>query len=279
MFRTTSHYGWKPDLPDQRDIKYTAVRRQELVSLPPNVDLTPGCPPVYDQGQLGSCTANAIAGAFEFVLMKEQAPVFMPSRLFIYFNERSIENSIATDSGAQIRDGMKSIGNLGVCTETDWPYIENEFAQKPFATCYASALNHTAISYQSVAQDLNQMKSCLAEGYPFVMGFTVYESFESATVASTGTLQMPVSGETVVGGHAVLVVGYDDAQSRFIVRNSWGAGWGMAGYYTMPYEYLTDEDLSSDFWTIRLTAVNPALQQPGGRGQASGLLPGFNLKE
>ena len=197
----------------------------------------------------------------------------MPSRLFIYFNERSIENSIATDSGAQIRDGMKSIGNLGVCNETDWPYIENEFAQKPFATCYASALNHTAISYQSVTQDLNQMKSCLAEGYPFVMGFTVYESFESATVASTGTLQMPVAGETVVGGHAVLVVGYDDAQSRFIVRNSWGAGWGMAGYYTMPYEYLTDEDLSSDFWTIRLTAVNPALQQPGGRGQASGILP------
>ena len=96
------------------------------------------------------------------------------------------------------------------------------------------------------------MKGCLASGFPFVFGFTVYESFESQEVAKTGMVPMPAAGESVLGGHAVLAVGYDDGHQRFIVRNSWGTGWGMQGYFTMPYAYLTERDLSSDFWTIRL---------------------------
>jgi C1A family cysteine protease len=99
------------------------------------------------------------------------------------------------------------------------------------------------------------MKGCLASGYPFVFGFTVYDSFESQQVANTGIVPMPASGESVVGGHAVMAVGYDDSQHRFIVRNSWGSGWGMQGYFTIPYAYLTEANLSSDFWTIRLVQV------------------------
>jgi hypothetical protein len=276
MYRTASHYGWKPDLPDQRDRKYAAPKTQQL---PSKVDLSSQCPPVYDQGQLGSCSANAIGGAFQFELMRQKAPDFVPSRLFIYYNERSIENTIDKDSGAQIRDGIKSVANLGVCPETSWPYVVSEFAVKPFAVCYTDALKHTAVSYERIAQQLDQMRGCLADGFPFVAGFTVYSSFEGPVVAKNGILGMPQASESVVGGHAVLVVGYDDAAKTFLVRNSWGPNWGQAGYFTMPYDYLTNENLASDFWTIRVVANNPAVQQtPGGRGQVSTFLPSLTAK-
>ena len=103
----------------------------------------------------------------------------------------------------------------------------------------------------SIDQNLADMKGCLASGYPFVFGFTVYDSFESQQVAQSGVLSMPAAGEAVAGGHAVLAVGYDDSKSMFIIRNSWGSGWGLAGYFYMPYAYLLDNNLSDDFWTIR----------------------------
>jgi C1A family cysteine protease len=95
------------------------------------------------------------------------------------------------------------------------------------------------------------MRSCLAEGYPFVFGFTVYAAFESDAVAKSGVLHMPGKKEKVKGGHAVMAVGYNDSQKRFLIRNSWDTDWGMKGYFTMPYAYLTDRNLSDDFWTIR----------------------------
>jgi C1A family cysteine protease len=245
------HYGWVPDLPDHRDQLYSAPL-VKLATFPSKEDLRPKCPPVYDQGQLGSCTANAIAAAVQFDLMKENKPVFQPSRLFIYYNERVIEGTVNSDSGAQIRDGIKSIVHQGDAPEKDWPYDIAKFMDKPPAKAYTDAKKHEAVSYQRVAQTLAQMKGCLASGYPFVFGFTVYESFESQHVASTGVVPMPSPSEKTVGGHAVMAVGYDDSQQRFIVRNSWGTGWGMAGYFTIPYAYLTQSDLSDDFWTIRV---------------------------
>ena len=125
-------------------------------------------------------------------------------------------------------------------------------AQRPTPACYKDALAHQVVSYQRVNPDLAQMKGCLAAGYPFVFGFTVYDAFESAAVAKTGVLNLPASTEQVVGGHAVLAVGYDDTAQRFIVRNSWGAQWGQAGYFTMPYAYLITGNLADDFWTIRM---------------------------
>ena len=247
-----AHYGWIPDLPDQRDYRYAAPI-EVVGALPANVDLTSACPAVYDQGQLGSCTANAIAAAIEFEQMKQNlSPVFVPSRLFVYYNERVIEGTVDSDSGAQIRDGMKSVGSQGDCPEDMWPYVIANYAEKPTDACYQTALQHKAILYQRVVTDLDQMKGCLASGYPFAFGFTVYQSFESPQVAQTGHAPLPQPDETVLGGHAVLAVGYDDANQWFIVRNSWGAKWGMQGYFTLPYTYLTNSDLASDFWTVRV---------------------------
>jgi C1A family cysteine protease len=248
------HLGWIPDLPDQRDHLYAAPLAT-LGTLPPSVDLRQQCPAIYDQGNLGSCTANSIAAAIEFDQMKQKLPnEFVPSRLFIYYNERVIEGTVSTDSGAQIRDGIKTVSHQGACSETDWPYVPANFAEQPPAVAYQDARLDRAVSYQRVARDLTQMKGCLFSGYPFVLGFTVYDSFMSQTVAQTGQAPMPAPGEQVVGGHAVMAVGYDDSQQRFIVRNSWGTTWGMAGYFTMPYTYLIQPGLASDLWTIRVVS-------------------------
>jgi C1A family cysteine protease len=255
--RKIQRYGWKPDLPDHRDHLYAAPPAV-LVSLPESVDLRPHCPAVYDQGQLGSCTANAIGAAFEFDQIKEKvAHVWRPSRLFIYYNERVMEGDVSQDAGAQIRDGIKSVATQGACSEDLWTYDITKFADQPPQNCYANAAKHLATSYQSVAQSLSQIQGCLASGYPVVFGFTVYDSFESAQVASTGVLNMPASSESVLGGHAVLCVGYDNASQRFIVRNSWGDAWGQKGYFTMPYTYLLDSNLASDLWTIRFVQSTP----------------------
>lgn len=251
-------YGWVPDLPDARDQMYAAP--MPAAALPPSMDLRPQCPVIYDQGQLGSCTGNAIAGAVQFERMKQNlAPNFIPSRLFIYYNERVIEETVSTDSGAQIRDGVKVVANQGVPPEDpDWPYDISKFAQQPPQSAYQDALSDRTVQYQRVVQNLNQFKGCLASGFPFVFGFTVYDSFESDQVAQTGVVPMPAPDENVLGGHAVMAVGYDDSQQRFIVRNSWGETWGMQGYFTMPYAYLTDPHLASDFWTIRLVQADTA---------------------
>ena len=177
---------------------------------------------------------------------------FVPSRLFIYYNERVIEGTVGFDSGAQLRDGIKSVASQGVCPELEWPYVIDNFTTKPSAKAYKDAKLDRAVSYQSLVQDLNQMKGCLASGYPFIFGFTVYQSFESEAVKRTGHAPMPGWGERPIGGHAVMAVGYDDASQWFLVRNSWGAAWGMKGYFTMPYSYLIQAGLSRDFWTIRL---------------------------
>jgi C1A family cysteine protease len=257
------HYGWKPDLPDHRDFTY-AVPHATAAKLPPKVDLRPTCPPVYDQGQIGSCTANAIAGAIEFEQIKQKLAEFTPARLFIYYNERVAEGTApSVDSGAQIRDGIKSVATLGACKETSWPYDDTnnggspcpkcKYALKPTAACYKEALQHKVKAYQRLDNtNMSTLKGCLASGYPFVFGFTVYESFEGDAVAKSGIVPMPKTGETVVGGHAVCCVGYDDSKQLFIVRNSWGTGWGLKGYCMMPYTYMTSSNLADDFWTIQL---------------------------
>lgn len=256
MIQQTKHYGWLPDLPDHRDFQYAVVRHEALAQpTPPLVDLRAQCPPVYDQGNLGSCTANAIAGAFQFELMKQKLPVFNPSRLFIYYNERVLEGHVKEDSGAQLRDGVKSVATSGVCDETLWPYAVSKFAKKPTKSLYTKALKNKALQYTRLNNTaINELKTCLAGGNPFVFGFTAYQSFEGDAVAKSGVLPMPSKTESVIGGHAVMAVGYDDQKKAFIVRNSWGGSWGLKGYFYMPYDYITSTDLADDFWTISQVA-------------------------
>jgi len=249
MRRTYGYYGWVPDLPDYRDILYRTVRPLPP-TLPPAVDLRPGCSTIEDQGALGSCTANALAGALEFLEQKDGYQVVDLSRLFIYYNERLIENTVNSDSGAMLRDGIKSLAKQGVCTERKWPYIISRFMKRPATSCYREAEEHQITSYQRILT-LDEMLACLAEGFPFVFGFTVYESFESTHVRKTGHVELPKTGERVLGGHAVLAVGYRMDEKRFTVRNSWGNGWGQKGYFTMPFDYLAARNLSDDFWVIR----------------------------
>jgi C1A family cysteine protease len=241
--------GWMPDLPDHRDFLF-GMRHARRLALPPAVDLRAHCSPVEDQGALGSCTAQALAGALEFLEVKDSVPFKDLSRLFIYYNERAIIGTTGYDSGARLRDGIKTLAHDGVCAEKKWPYVISRFKRKPLKACYTEAQNHQITSYERITT-LEEMRACLADGYPFVFGFSVYEGFESAEVASTGLVPMPRPDERVLGGHAVMAVGYDDAARRFIVRNSWGTGWGDRGYCTMPYAYLEDRNLSDDLWTIR----------------------------
>ncbi|HLJ99372.1 MAG TPA: C1 family peptidase [Streptosporangiaceae bacterium] len=247
-----SRYGWVRDLPDKRDVLYLAPA-EISAALPPRVDLRDEFPAPYDQGALGSCTANAIAGALQFLELKEhEQPAVMPSRLFIYYNERVLEGSVSSDSGAQIRDGIKVVVKEGYCAESEWPYVEDRFADQPPQRCYNDALKERVSQYLRLPRDLVPLLTCLASGYPFVFGFSVYASFESPQVKATGVVNLPQPGEEFVGGHAVVACGYDQAQRRFIVRNSWGSGWGMQGYFTLPYTYLIDAHLASDFWQITL---------------------------
>jgi C1A family cysteine protease len=252
MPRRIQGYGWLPDHPDHRDHSYAAPSAA-LAALPPSVDLRSTCPPVYQQGHLGSCTANAIAAAIQFDRMKQRlAPVFTPSRLFIYYNAREMHGTVDSDSGSMIRDAMKSVARIGACPERVWRYDIGAFRVRPPTTCYRIATWHKAVCYQRLEQDLSHMKACLASGYPFVFGFTVYESFEGPQVAATGCVGMPGRDEAVVGSHAVLAVGYDEEREWFIVQNSYGPRWGMKGYFTLPYAYMTHEDLVGDIWVIRL---------------------------
>lgn len=256
-------YGWMPDLPDARDRVFSAAPRI-AAALPAGVDLRPQCPPVYNQGQLGSCSANAIAGAHQFDQIKQARQAgnngFVPSRLFIYYNERAIEGTVNSDSGATLRDGIKTIVRQGVCPETQWPYIIGKFTAKPTPTCYAAALKSQGLLYRNVVQSREQIRGALASGYPVAFGFSVYETFESETVTNTGVVPMPRPGESLLGGHAVMAVGYDDNNRWFIVRNSWAATWGDKGYCYMPYAYVTNPLLAGSFWVLSEVEI------PGSKG-------------
>jgi len=257
----TYRFGWKPDLPDRRDIPFRRIFRLPA-KLPASVDLRNKCSAVEDQGDLGSCTAQALVGALEFLEIKNAINLGVTtekgfadlSRLFVYYNERAEEGTVEWDSGAYIRDGIKVLKKLGVCREDKWPYQTDRLSDKPSAECYKEGLKHQVTSYQRLST-LDEMKTCLAMGLPFVGGFTCYNSLMSGEVARTGDVPMPGDNDYTVGGHAIMFVGYEDAVKRVIFRNSWGEEWGKKGYGTLPYEYLVP-DLSDDFWAIQTIESN-----------------------
>lgn len=238
-------YSWVPDVPDARD--HLLVGK---ASTPRHVDLRDLCSPVEDQGELGSCTGNAIVGALEYLLLKEGAAYADLSRLFVYYLERDAENTVRIDGGAMIRTGVKQVHKHGVCDESVWPYDIGKFKRRPPKKAYEQALRRRTSEYLRV-RGLAMLKRSLADGFPVVFGFSVYSSFETKKVERTGVVPLPRPREKMLGGHAVLAVGYDDDVKSVICRNSYGPGWGIEGCFLLPYGFVDSPDLSDDYWTIR----------------------------
>lgn len=257
-------YGWQRDLPDHRDFKFRNRKVEAPMVLPTVVSLRRKMPNyIFDQLSIGSCTANSSCMMWDFV--HRTGPY---SRLQEYYNTRYVEGTVNQDSGGQIRDAIKCLSACGVAQETLWPYYVGQFTVPPPANVVEAGKQDEVTTYLSIAQD-REMMECLAEGFPFVAGFTVYDQFESDTCAQTGIVAMPNDSSNPVGGHAVCVIGYDldfhtnpvflnskipaqyVSNQMFEVRNSWGVSWGDAGHFWIPVQYLQNANLASDFWTIR----------------------------
>lgn len=245
--------GWIRDLPDHRDHVYSLPTQ---LTLPPSIDLRRWLThlPIYDQGQLGSCTANATATAYQYL---DSSPP-NPSRMFLYYNTRLLQDTVSFDSGSSIRLAFNSMSHDGIAPESTYPYNILRFTKKPSLTAYKRALSHQSLSYLSIPQSLFSLNSCLAEGFPFVFGFSVYSSFYINTPYKT----IPSFSETFLGGHAVLCVGY--TPTHYICRNSWGASYGDEGHFYLPIAYLLNPNLSDDFWTLRQVELQQNFPTPPG---------------
>lgn len=259
-------YGWVRDLPQakpMRTLKYNIAPGAK----PPHVDYRDNrwCPPVYDQKRLGSCTAQAGAGGVHInALITDYKWPYTPSRMFIYYNTRKLEHHTFIDSGATISGTVEAINKYGVCPEEgnpawSWGYSDDalHFRTKPKDACYKDAVLHRALSYQAVHLHRNDIQDSVFSKVPVLIGVSVYESFETAEVAKTGHVPVPNPGaEKLLGGHAMLIVGYDQESDVAIVRNSWGEGWGDKGYCYIPFEYLCNPDLAADFAAIELVGYS-----------------------
>ena len=250
--------GYKSANPASRAsaAKYSA--KSNAGDLPSKVDLRKHMTRVEDQGELGSCTANATAGAYEYLInMNQGVSDYNVSRLFLYYNARAIDNNTSRDDGTFNSSILQSLNEKGVCSEETWPYVVNKFAQKPSSESYTEALDNRISKYEFVPLDLNTWKSVLAEGYPIIFAAVIYDSFYNPR---KGFISMPKSNETDGGGHAMCCVGYSDPDQCFIVRNSWGHQWGDGGYCYIPYEYMMNPNLNcNDSWVIY--DVNPISSQ------------------
>jgi C1A family cysteine protease len=253
---------WNRSTLDDRDYKFTLTA--DLLSI---VDLTPQFTfPVFDQGQIGACTANALTAAFEFDRIKHnQLPPFTPSRLFIYYNARVIEDTVEYDNGASIRSGIQSLRQKGVCMEELWPYVDtpasletDEFplnskpVTKPPDIAYLEASKYIITKYERVDQTLDALRTCIASGYPFAFGMLVFDSWEINGIHST-IIPIPTRYDKDVGGHAVVAVGYDNNTKLFKFRNSWGPNKGDNGYFYIHYDHIINPILVFDFWVIYAT--------------------------
>lgn len=218
-----------------------------VVQIPASIDLRTSMPPIRDQGNLGSCTAFALDGHYCYLTNRS----FTGSPLYLYYNERKQDGTIRIDAGSTITSGIRALKTTGLCKEQTWPYIIGNFTQLPTTGAYAEGALHRVITATAMTTNLQTLKTMVASGKVITFGFLVYSSFVSSTVARTGIVPIPKRGEQLLGGHAVTIVGYNDAKQWFIVRNSWGSAWGDKGYFYMPYGYVSNTRYSWDFWSIQ----------------------------
>lgn len=253
------NFGWLPQIPDRRDIPLKTTMKAEALPTAVNLMDYGRFPVVYDQGDLGSCVANAVAAAIEYEQYKQHMAdgkidfleadrEFTPSRLFIYYGARAYLGTEEEDSGSMIRDAMRVVYNVGAPRETGWKYDPDKFTIRPPERTYKSAPYHKITGYRAVPVNVIEVKKALAEKLAVVVGMSVYESFFDGD--RTGDVPMPGDREALLGGHAVLLTGYNDAKQRFTFRNSWGAAWGNKGYGTLPYAYVGDRYLGADYWAL-----------------------------
>lgn len=265
--RSQARFGWLPDQPDIRDYSYASMAKAPVdpANLPPRAEVPKfkGVVPVYDQGNLGSCVGNAIS-----LLMSYVRGVVPRSRLQIYYEARRMIGLELEDSGCYIRDGMKVISTLGAGREIWWPYDESKFTVDPLEKVDRDGLKRKIFNYYRLSSG-DEFRQCIASGFPFVIGFSVYTRFLGTRTASTGIVNWPLRDERFQGGHAILVYGYEDdfantewakrsglppeliPKSAYICRNSWGQDWGNQGDFAISTEYLEHPWLADDAWTCR----------------------------
>lgn len=248
IIRKIAKYGWKRDIPDVRDFKFSVSHKAIL--FPQSLDNRSTDWGIYDQGNLGSCTANSSLSAYRNVLIKEGHGDFDGSRLAQYYWSRALEHTTKSDAGAEIRDAVKVLAQTGTAPEKDWPYLISKFAKAPTAKTKKDAKAHVALQYQSVALTQNDICGALFQNGNVIIGISVYESFESDVVARTGMIPLPSSKEQLLGGHAIELLGYDLSKGWAIGKNSWGSGWGDKGYFYIPFSYITNPNLGGDYWTL-----------------------------
>lgn len=245
--------GWRRDCPDHRDLTTSRIGSwARALRVPSMVDLSTGrMARVEDQGELGSCGATAGTSAVEYLAMKQHRAVLELSRLFLYYATRVWVEGVppAEDSGVQIRDVMKALARYGVCREDLLPYDASRFAATPDEAITAAALQHRITSYRR-CRTLNAIRVSIAQGWPVVGGFSCPESIESLSTTETGVVEYPRPDERIIGGHAVLFVGFDDHSRTLKFENSWGPQWGIRGYGFLSYDYVAS-GLADDFWSIR----------------------------
>ena len=257
----TRQYTLTRDTPDARDSIYSPKKQELGRKLPTHVDLRSHCLRVQDQGSPGTCTAHAVAAALAFEQRVHRTKVITPSRLFIFYNERELTGQTSVKCVVRLRDALKAVSKSGACPESMWPYNEDArvLRLKPPKDAFEVATSYKIASYHRIPighlkpeMFLRHLKYCLAEGHPFVFGFLLYESFETEAVKKSGIMPIPDRKyEKLIGGHAVMAIGYDDRKKAVLVRNSWGTDWGIKGYFWMPYELIEDPTYAHDFWTVQ----------------------------
>jgi C1A family cysteine protease len=237
----------KPSDFDARDYPYILSN----IPLRESIDLRHFDNRIDDQYDLGSCSANALVNAYEMLLKIDYPNSFIDlSRLFLYYNTRSVEGTVDVDSGAFLRDAIYAVKKYGLCDESLWPYRIDKFKQKPSIECYTDAEKRNIKNYRLIS-NIDQMMDALNNDLPVIFGMAVYEGFVYVDSLNP-VVRIPHSNEHSIGGHAMVLVGYDKATERFIAKNSFGKDWGDKGYCYIPFEYARNELYDSWVFDVEL---------------------------